>query len=211
MAAPTLTRTGQRMHDALAELAPDDATYDYAYAWFCAARAAMFDLVADIVDRGDGRPGYTVLFDPDECPAAFLPWLAQFVGVTIPPGLDEAAARLRIKETDGFRRGTPAALRGAARQFLVGPGGDGSSATVYLTERAGSAYQLRVATLTSETPDSARVLAALLEQKPAGLTLTYSVITGGDYDTLAGTHADYDELVADFTDYDDMAADPAHT
>jgi hypothetical protein len=212
MPAPTLTTTGERLHDALSPLATEDEANGYALAHFLSALAAMFDEIADLSrDQDDGAPGWSPVFDPDAAPADFLPFLAQFVGVQLPPNLDEAGQRLRIKETDGFKRGTPTAIMGAARQHLVGPGGDGWDATVYLIERHGSPYAFTVTTLESETPDETKVLAALLEQKPAGLILSYSTIVGGDLQTLRDTHLDLAEIAADFTDLDDIRSDPSQT
>jgi hypothetical protein len=212
MAQPTLSRTAQRLYDSMGPLMVLDEDNGWAGAYFCAALCAPLDPIADVVlDGEDGSPGWTVIFDPDNCPAAWLPWLAQFVGVVLPPNLDEAGQRLRIKETDGFKRGTVAAIQGAARQHLTGPDGTGATATVYLNERQGGAYKLGVATLVSETADTAIVEAAIREQKPAGITLTYTTVVGGDYATLKSTHVDYADVKAEFTDYDELRADPSVT
>jgi hypothetical protein len=202
--APTLSHIAQRLYDELAPLAGDDGANGYALAHYCAALALQRDLVADLSRDEDDRPGYAVLLDPDTCPAFALPWLAQFVGVRIPLGMSEAAMRLRIKSTDGFRRGTPEALRGAARQFLTG------TQTVFFIERQGTPWRLAVSTWVSETPDPAKVLAALIEQKPAGIVLTYTTVNGGDYESLRGTHASYTTVTAAFATYDALRADPTH-
>lgn len=215
MTAPTLTHTGQRFADEFAGPLEVDAEHGYAFTLFLSVLARAFDQVADISrDGDDGRPGYARLFnaqDADDCPATFLPFVGQFVGVEMLPGLTEAQQRLRIRETDGFKRGTPEAIRGAARQFLVGPSGAGDDATVFLNERQGGAYKLGVSTLVSETPDPGAVLRALLEQKPAGILLTYTAIAGGDYATLKGTHTDYADVKAEFADYAELRADPSQT
>lgn len=211
MAQPALTPTGQRFYDALAPLASEDEEHGWALAHYCAAWAAMFDFLADLVLEQDGTPSWSRAYDPDLAPVELLPFIAQLVGVDLPPNLDEAAQRLRIKAVAGFWRGTPDAIVNAARQFLVGPDGTGESATVYLIERHGSPYAFTVTTLESETPDEAKVLAALLEQKPAGLMMNYSTIVGGDFETLRDTHVDFAEIAADFTDFDDIRSDPSQT
>lgn len=211
MTAPDFTHTGQRMADEFEGPLAVDPDNGYAFSWFLSVLATAFDTAADLSRDDEGVPGYAGLWDPDTVGADLLPFLGQFVGVEMLPGLTEAQQRLRIKQTDGFKRGTPGAIVGAARQFLVGPSGTGEDATVYLNERQGSAYALGVATLTSETPDADEVLRALLEQKPAGITLTHTVISGGDYATLAGTHTDYADIAGQFTDYNEMRADPAQT
>jgi hypothetical protein len=206
MAAPTLTHSAQRLYDYLAPLAEEDERHGYALALYLSALARLVDEVADLSRDGeDGRPGWSDLFNPERIPARLLPWLAQFRGVQLPQGLAVEEQRQRIREADGFRRGSPAAMIAAAKRTLTG------TQTVYLTERSGSAYALTVATLTSETPDPAATLAALREQKPAGIVLTHALITGGDYGTLLGTHADYAEVLTDFATYADVLANPAHT
>jgi hypothetical protein len=209
---PTLTKGGQFLYDSLAPLAQEDEANGWATANLCNALGAMFDQVLGLIqDQDDGTPGWAILFDPDLCPAELLSFPAQMQGVTLPPGLTEAQQRLRIKETDGFKRGTPKAIKGAARQHLVGPGGDGSTATVYLLPNHGGVGRLTVTTWASETPDPAKVHEALLEQKPFWIVLTSSTIVGGDLQTLRDTHLDYAEIAADFTDLDDIRSDPSQT
>jgi hypothetical protein len=210
--APTLTPTAERLLDSLGPLDADAAANDYVLQHFVSVLALGWDTVAEVIrDREDGRPGFAVLFDPDECPGAFLEWAAQFVGVVMLPGLTEAQQQLRIRETGGARRGTPQAIEGAAKQFLVGPGGTGDTAAVYIVERHGSPYELTVYTLDSQTPDATSVRRGLLDQKPAGLRLNYVVIAAGTYAALLGAHASYTDVLADFATYDALRADPTHT
>jgi hypothetical protein len=118
-APATFTPTAERLLDALGPLDAEPEANDYALQHFVSALAVGWDTVAEIIrDRDDGRPGFAVLFDPDDCPADFLTWASQFVGVVMLPGLSEEQQRLRIKETGGAKRGTPSAIEGAARQFL---------------------------------------------------------------------------------------------
>lgn len=203
MPSPELTHTGQRLYDALAPLAEEDGDNGYALAIFCGALAAMFDQVADLSRDTDDSPGWGSLVDPDR--TEFIEWLAQFVGVVIPGGVDDATARSWLRNTDGRNRGTPAAIEGAAKAFLVG------DKTVYLIERFGSAYKLQVTTWENDTPDPARVEAAVRAQKPAGLVLTYSAIKGGDFQTLRDTHTDFADVDATFADFDDVRSDPSKT
>ncbi len=204
MPSPELTHTGQKLYDALAPLAENDADQGYALAIFCGGLAAMFDQVADLSRDEDDTPGWGGIVDPDQ--TEFIGWLSQFIGVVIPGGVDEATARAWLRNTDGRNRGTPAAIEGAAKVFLTG------GKTVYLIERfGGSAYALQVTTWEGETPDPARVEAAVRAQKPAGLVLTYSVIDGGDFDTLRATHTDFADVKTEFSDFNDLRAEPART
>lgn len=191
----------------------EDAENDFALGTFLTAMLAGAQEIADLVrdDPVTGAVGWSALVNADRAPEWALPWLASLVGVTDAPWLADPERRLRIKATAGQHRGTVAAMQGAARQYLVGPDGTGESATVYFSERHGSAYRLSVATLAAETPDADMVEAALLEQKPAGIVLTYTVLGAGDYNELAATHATYTEVDTDFTDYFDVLSDPSQT
>src|SRR5689334_18292457 len=121
MSEPTLTHTGQRLYDAVAPLATEDEANGWALAHLCAAFASMIDELADITRDGeDGTPGWAPLFDLETVDPKWLPWLAQFVGVQLPENLSVDAQILRIRSTDGFRRGTPDAIKGAAQQHLTG-------------------------------------------------------------------------------------------
>lgn len=200
----TLTHTAERLYEALTPLSEADAGNGWALAVYSAALASMFDELASIFTDDDGdTPGGAKLFDVDTVPARYLPWVAQFVGVTVPGDLPEDAQRLRVKETDGFKRGSPDAIRGAARQYLTG------TKTVFLTERHGSAYRLTVATLASETPNATVVRKAVEAQTPAGIVVTHSVITGGDLATLRDTHSDFADVKTTFTDLAEVRDNPA--
>lgn len=213
MARPVVGTLTEEAEEALAPYAHAEADLDWPLLTYLQAVLGRAQEIADLARDSDDGAGWSAIVDPDRAPESWLPWTAQLVGVTIPPpgspeasGLDDAAKRLRIKETAGQRRGTPDAIKGAARQYLTG------DRTAYISERHGSAYQLRVATLEAETPDPALVLAALTEQKPAGIVLTYDVIpAGGDYDALNSTHANYDEVEGDFANYTEVVLDPTQT
>lgn len=156
------------------------------------------DEINQIVRDTDERPGWSIIMDVDNAPAKYLPWLAQFVGVVVDYGLSEADQRQQIKDTQGFRRGTPASMRAAAQLYLTG------SKSVIIDERDTSPYHLRVRTFDSETPDPARVEAALLSEKPAGLVMEYLVTNGLTYDEIAATGKTYNELHDEFATSDQM-------
>jgi hypothetical protein len=116
--------------------------------------------------------------------------------------------RQRIASTDGFQRGTVAALRGAAQATLTG------AKTVLLRERdhdpadtPNYAYYLTVTTYTSQTPNPAATLAALLAQKPGGIVLTYHTLAGQDYLTLRTNHATYNDVRTTYASYDAVRTD----
>lgn len=167
---------------------------------FLAAIGSMFQPVDDLVRDSELGEGWSPLLDAQRAPTEALPWLGQLVGVRLMAGLSEPARRQRIAETDGFRRGSLAALVGAARQHLTG------LQRVVVRERDGSAYRLTVITFDSQTPYPDRVAAALAEQKPAVIVLDYRVETGQDYRQLHDERVTYDAVRTDFTDYDAVRA-----
>lgn len=209
MAQPELTWAGERLYESLEILAERDEANGWALAHFTAARASMLDTLADVLrTQDDGTPGWAIIWDPDRSPTLFLPFLARWYGITLDPGLSEQQIREAIKQTAGYRDGTPGELIGVARRFLSDPAGG----TVYLTERiGGDPYHTGVATLTSETPDAAAVERAIMERKRAGEKLTYSTITGGTWADLNATHATWAEVALDFTDWADVRSDPTQT
>lgn len=200
MAQPAVTATAQAVYDRLAPAAADDEAQGWPLLNLCSALAGMLDEL-DIARTGEGgEPGWSSALDPDLAPAKWLPWLAQLGGVRLLPGLPDDEARTRIKSADGWRRGTPSSMIAAAQRHLTG------ARRVTFRERDGGAYRVTVITYTAETPDSALVLAALREQKPAGLALIYTVLDGWDYTEMAGSYASYNALAAAFANYDDLDA-----
>lgn len=130
-----------------------------------------------------GKPylGWGSLLDVDAAPEWALPWLAQFVGVQTIQDLDGVTQRLRIKGVAGFHRGTPASIIEAARQYLTG------TRNVELYEREGSPWVFRLRTYVTETPDPAKVQAAVEAIKPAGVVFIYELQEGIEVDDLTGT------------------------
>jgi hypothetical protein len=120
------------------------------------------------------------LVDPATADSIWLPWLAQLVGVVITPGTDAAGQRDAIANAvNGFRAGTKGAIAAAARTAVTG------SQYVAVYDHSissigdGGAWDVLVVTKSSETPDSAAVLQAVLDQraKPAGVQLHHGVYT----------------------------------
>lgn len=145
-----------------------------------------------VVDRDDGTPGWGIAMDPDEAPAAVLPWLSQFSGAVITPSMTEDQARDAIKSPEGLRRGTIEAIERVAKRRLTG------TQTVMVDERwHGSAWQLRIRTLASETPYPELTEADIrAEQKPIGIVLTYKAIENQDWGDVTAKYASWAELKA---------------
>lgn len=207
MTPPTVTngQVADELFEAVAPLAYDDATNDNATLGLVNALALVLDDIATIVNPADGSAPWSLVYDLDNAPVEWLPWLGQWVGVRIPTGLDEASMRLRVRETDGFKRGSVGAIMGAARQRLIG------DRKVVLRERydpsdplVDSPYHLTVFTFTDETPDSAAVEAALVAQKPAGIILHYEVRDGQDWQTLSAGGTTWADVVSTYDDWADV-------
>lgn len=152
----------------------------------------------DIIRDTDVGPGWSPVMDVDRAPLAWLGWLAQFAGVRTRNGLSESDQRQRIRNTDGMKRGSPGAMRAAAQQYLTG------TKYVLLLERSSSAWTLSVRTRIDETPDTAAVLAALMEQKPAGIILDYATIAGQSYQDVKDGFANYAAVNAAYANYAEM-------
>lgn len=171
--------------------------------------AVPFQLVEDWAsDTDDGETGWSLLVDVDRCPVEALPWLGQFVGVKVDTSLTEADQRQQIHDLANLRRGTIGALTSAPAPYLTG------SKTVIFRERYDTANtlvdspgHLTVITYTSETPDSAKVLAALLAQKPAGLILHYNVNAGQDFQQLKDNYATFQDVKDAYPTFEGVKSD----
>jgi hypothetical protein len=196
---PVVSDTAEEVYEGLGPYVGPDADHDYHLLKFVASTADLIQPVADLARDTPNQPGWAVLFDPNTAPVESLDWLGQFLGVEPAFGLTEAARRARIRETAGFRRGSVAALEGAARQHLTG------ARQVKIFERdGGNPYRIRVRTYLGETPDPLAVRRALLEQKPAGIVLTYDVASGSSYAELSTSFATYTILNNAFGTYRDQ-------
>ena len=183
MAAPQMSRWGERLQERTQPLQPDDAQYGYAHAILCETLAQPYLQVCELIDPPDPLAPWAPLFSLDLCPDWALPWLAQLVGTALPVGLTAAQQRDWILAFAGHSTGTVAAMTAAAELTLV-PSHPPAPATLWFRERDGSPYRLEVVTLTSETPDPAALLRALTAAKPGGIVLELRQVLGWDYQQL---------------------------
>jgi hypothetical protein len=109
-----------RLYGMLAPLAYDEPAQRWALLILINAIGLMFQQVEDLVRDTEQGVGWSALVDLDRTPDIALPWLGQFVGVRMLPNSTPAEQRERILNTDGWKRGTPAALHGAALATLTG-------------------------------------------------------------------------------------------
>ena len=197
---------GKRLQERTQPLAPDDHLYGWSHAALCEGMMLPFAQLAELVDPPDPYLPWEPLFDVDLCPGWALPWLGQIVGVRVPNGMSDDDARAFIKELRAFKRGSPEAIKSAAKFALTG------SKTVTLHERDnGDAYALEVVVLTSETPSAALVAQYILTQKPAGIVFTLAnviVTPGWIYQdmTLHYTQVNkkYSGITSEFQTYTDL-------
>lgn len=163
------------------------------------ALTAELEPVDALVSDTPARPGWAGVLDLDTTTAP--EWLGQLAGVEVPPGLDLEARRTYVRDTGGWRRGTPRSIRAAARATLRGGVG-----LVELVERDGSPYRFRVRVYAAQVLDLDATRRAVEALKPAGLVATVESATGGSYAHLTERHpGTYADLSALFPTYADVA------
>jgi hypothetical protein len=149
------------------------------------AVASMFEEVElyafDVENDDEFYEGWTILFDPARCPAAALPYLAQFVGERLPDDATEADRRERIADRPTQRRGTPESVFQAAQRHLTG------GRLVSMFERYTGVIDLvAIRTNARETPDPAQTQRDVLSMLPADVVLDYLAVTGRTWDDTKG-------------------------
>lgn len=153
----------------------------------------------DLVRDSAEGPGWSAPFDVERATLEQLPWLGQLVGVRIPDGLTLEEARDWVQSTTGWRRGTPAAIAGAAGTTLTG-----TKKVRFLERDGGSAYRLRVQTYEIQTPDAAATEAAIRAQKPAGIVLIYDLLPGEPWQVVKDTFPTWQDVKDEFPTWDDL-------
>ena len=116
----------------------------------------------------DYVPGWSILLDPDDCPAQFLPFLAQFNGTNTPVGLDAATARMKITNESAQQRGTLAAVTAAIQRNETG------TSLVSIIERKDSTgatneYFFTAVVPTSQAANAQAIKDAITATKPGGV------------------------------------------
>lgn len=191
----------------MAPLLAEDERHDYAGTKLVAAPANLIQEVDDLArDQDDGTPGWGHVVDLDRAPLSALDWLAQMAGVDTrllvqQPGETEVSfadrKRAMARDVAARKRGTPAAMKGAALPTLTG------AKILFFYERHQThAYRLLVMSYASQTPDPGLTEQTLRSQKPAGIVLTYLVITGQTYQQLRDNHTDYTAVDTEYNNYD---------
>lgn len=202
MAVPVPDTVAQEILDALAPMLYNGSGDDLA-TYLTSFGNVLIQEVEDYAsdDPDTGVIGWSLLVDITRAPDKALPWLAQFVGVKLDSGLSLANQRQQIIDAANWKRGTPQALKDAPKPFLTG------TKTVIFRERFGGPGKLTVITYTSETADSAKVLAALLAVKPAGINMTYEVHGGQDFQSLITGHPTFANVFSAYATFFGILSD----
>ena len=157
-------------------------------------------LAAAQSDPDTGAAGtWSRVFDLDLTP--FPRWLGIATGSPVPAGYTPVQAREFVRDRGPWRRGTPGAIRGAARAHLVG------TRRVELVERDGSPWRLRVRVYASELayPGAAAAVAGeVAAHKPVGIVLAVEIAAGATFAHMSAHHgptfADYATGFSTFAD-----------
>lgn len=145
------------------------------------------------------RSLYALLYDPDEIPAAWLPYTAQHVGVISTPEMDEEHLRAEIKQPTGWRRGELDSIKLAVQKTLTG------TKRVIVRSRTPEVGHHYVRTLASETPEPTRTARVVRENVPAWEMLDYEAISGVDWEDVAASYKDWSTVKSMFTSWADLA------
>lgn len=202
MAKPEVSDLTLDFYEALGSFhTSQDEANDWALLKFCAAwMETLIDPVYDTVrDRDDGKPGWAIALDPDNCPASGLPYLACYVGAQLQPGMSEAEKRAEIKEPATWRRGRPESMRTALKPTLTG------TQRVIIRERSPEPHDLYVRVLASEAPEPNRTEAIARASKVAGLVLDFEALEGVTWADVAVSWEDWNAVEAAFTSWGDLA------
>lgn len=194
-----------RVYDGLPDHYRDaDARIDFPLYRWLAGICRELGAVETLIDRVDfvpveagGTPGDTSdLVDPTTADAAWLPWLAQLVGVTLAPELSVTEQRDAILYASaGWRAGTKSAVAAAARTELTGS----KYAWVYdhsvSSPGDGGPWDVLIVTRATETPDVPAVLEAVIRRgtKPAGVVLHHRAY-GASWDTVVSTYPTWNAI-----------------
>lgn len=163
-------------------------------------------LIGRLVDIGGSDTALATLFDPDQTPSSWIPWIAQLAGVDLVDVDTDTHRRRKIKEAPQRLRGTREALRAAARRYMTG------DRIVTIVERRTSADtadpdHVWVRTYDPETPDPQRVEKALDRAKPAGIVVDYESRVGQTWSDVIDRFATWADVLDEYTDWEAVIND----
>ncbi len=179
----------------------DDEANGYPLRRFCEGWCAPLQSLYDIVRERADMPAFGILFDVDLCPAACLPYLAQYVGVVLTPEMTEAQMRNEIREPTGWARGREPAIRIAGLRTLRPVGAEPLVFVIRPRTPEPGVHYIR--TLASQTPDEERTRAALRAALPAWEVLDYEAFDSATYADIDAAHTTYADADSDLGTYSD--------
>lgn len=192
MAQPVVGEFAQAAYDNIEQVHEGlDEERGWPLLHFLRAIGQPFDLVRSVVLPDDAEP-WSPLYDPDLCPAAFLPYLAQHVGVRIPVGTSEASAREMIKNPVGLKRCSREAVIDAVKLTLTG-----TKHVNFIVRHDDSFWRWLIVTRPSETPDAAATYRAAMSQKRVGVLITHTVTDSVLIEELPDTIDDLSDDIDD--------------
>lgn len=204
MARPAVHALTERIYADLPEFYRDaDEALDYPLLAFLSLVFDQLGAVSDLIDRIDyiapDTPDYdplldagdtSQLVDPATADPAWLPWLAQLVGIRLNPRLSVADQRAAIAgHSGGWDTGTRAAIAAAAATALTG--------SRYVSVRPTGPWEITIYTSPDETASAAAVIAAVeaADVRPAGTVLVHSFYAAS-WDTIEARYLTWDALEA---------------
>lgn len=195
MAEPIYDETVERFYDRLPGLYKfEDTQNDWTMKKFIASICEQLHVVDHLSDRFIYAPPedhpveeqkHSDLVDPMYADAAWLPWLAQMVGIHFTTVLTDAQKRGMIANAlGGVQAGTTASIIQAAQTVLTG------TKTVYVYPAsnltgigAGTQWEVLVVTLPEETTTDPTLAVIAAGAKPAGVKL-YHQTYGASWNTI---------------------------
>lgn len=208
---PQFSTTTMRMYSrypeiyraADAQINPDDPNNNYPLLRFISLIGDQAGYVEGLLDRFNyiptwaggptTGPGSTSdLVNPATADVAWLPWLAQLVGITLPAGASPTTQRSLISGASAnWARGSRASMIAAAQSQLTG----GQFVRI-VDHVGGDMWRMEVITRASETPQPSTVISEIIAtgNKPAGVILTqlYYEASWATIENVLPTWADWE-------------------
>lgn len=185
--------------------AADETAGGWALRAFVAAAAVGLDQAQEVltmIDPDTSVTGTCELVNPAACPRPYLPWLGWLLGINT-AALPDSDVRGAIQlAASAQRRGSIDAIRTAVQRTLTG----GKDCRIYANQSGTDPYLITVITRTSETASVPTSLAAAWTEKPAGVNLTLTAVTGSTWADIAGHYATWNAVGAAFSTWNDVTA-----
>lgn len=200
MNRPTVSVTTERLVDLVGPaLISPDVDHDWALTKLLDVLATNVDLIDQIYRPATNQRGFDAFLDPARCPAAQLPALAGWVGVTITPDMSPTQQRTAIANRPALRRGSPAAIAGAVQATLTG----GQRVTITET----GAHTLTCAVYRSQMPDQTVTEQALTAACAAWVQPTLTVLAGQTWAELQTKHATWAAVTSRYGNWAELLED----